>query len=336
MLRSLLLFFFGFVINASSAFSQEAAELTFWNSINDSKDAARYQIYLKKYPKGHYKELAALRIRTFAKKTFEIGSVFKDCEVCPLMVVAPGGSFMMGSPKKEKGRTPSEGPLHKVTIAKPFAVGKYEITFDEWDACVADGGCNGYKPSDSGWSRGKHPVINVSWLDAQAYVEWLNGKVPDSPYKLLSEAEWEYAARAGTQTAYPFGNEPKDLCQHGNSQFGWANRTCDDGYKRTAPVGKYPANAFGLHDMLGNVFEWVEDCNHADYTGAPKDGSVWVADCNDADDGEFLSYVFGRGKIKRGSSWAMPAIRTRSAWRGFTPPENRGTDTGFRISRTLD
>ncbi len=125
-------------------------------------------------------------------KTYNPGDTFKDCDVCPQMVVIPAGSFMMGSPSDEEGRDEDEGPQHRVTIRKPLAVGKYEVMFREWDACVADGGCDGYRPRDGLWGRGDRPVINVSWDDAQAYLRWLSRK-SGAEYRLLSEAEWEYA-----------------------------------------------------------------------------------------------------------------------------------------------
>ena len=184
------------------------------------------------------------------------------------MIVVPAGSFMMGSPSTEKGRYDNEGPQHLVTFARPFAVSKFEVTFDEWDTCVAYGDC-AQGISDSGWGRGQRPVINVNFDDAQRYVAWLS-RMTGKPYRLLSEAEYEYAARAGTQTAYPWGDE-----------IGNRNANCDgcgsqwDG-KQTAPVGSFPPNQFGLHDMIGNVFEWTEDCFHNNYERAPADGSAWT------------------------------------------------------------
>ena len=129
---------------------------------------------------------------------------FRDCNVCPLMMVLPAGTFMMGSPPNEAMRSGDEGPLHEVSIAKRLAVGRFEVTFDEWEACQADGGCGQYKPSDDGWGVGRRPVVNISWADAKAYATWLSKKT-GKEYRLPSEAEWEYAARAGTTTPFSTG-----------------------------------------------------------------------------------------------------------------------------------
>ena len=191
------------------------------------------------------------------------GRVSRDCpDVCPEMVVLPAGEFMMGSNEYD-----SEKPPRKVTISRPFAVGKFEVTFSEWEACVADGGCT-HRPADQhGWGRGRRPVINVSWHDAKEYVGWLSRKTGKS-YRLLSEAEWEFAARAGTTTRYAFGDRiTKSQAQF--SEGSWSSTG------KTVEVGSFPANRFGLHDLHGNVWEWVEDAWHPNYHGAPVDGSAW-------------------------------------------------------------
>src|SRR5689334_11194399 len=216
------------------------------------------------------------------EKALKPKDTFKECANCPEMMVVPAGSFMMGSPKGEPGRSADEGPQHTVTIARPFAVGRFSVTFEEWDACAADGGCNQmevlaglgkvirpYKPSDEGWGRGRRPVINVSWDDAKAYVAWLSRKT-GKPYRLLSGSEYEYATRAGTQTAYPWG----DAIGTNNANCHACGSQWDA--KQTAPVGSFAANGFGLYDMVGNVREWTEDCYHDTYSGAPTDGSAWI------------------------------------------------------------
>ncbi len=260
------------------------------------------------------------------------GRVFRDCPECPEMVVVPAGSFMMGSPSSEEGRDDDEGPQHRVTIPAPFAVGKYEVTFAEWDACVAAGGCNGYRPDDQGWGRGRRPVINVSWDDAKAYVRWLSRKTGER-YRLLSEAEWEYAARAGTRTSRYWGDDVGAQCDHANGydrtakaefDYDWEPEPapCRDGSIHAARVGSYGENGFGLSDMLGNVWEWVEDCWHDSYAGAPTAGSAWVSggDCEK--------------RVLRGGSWLNPWV-LRSAGRNEASTEVRGDLVGFRVSRTL-
>jgi WD40 repeat protein len=203
---------------------------------------------------------------------------FRDLPDAPEMVVIPPGRFLLGSPEDEEGRDDDEGPQHEVTIGYAFAVGKFPVTFDEWDACVADGGCNGYRPDDQGWGRGNRPVINVSWNDAQAYVAWLSQKTGHA-YRLLSEAEWEYAARAGTTTRFSFGNTITAAQASHNHDDKCTCEACVEVLlpEKTAPVGSFPPNAFGLHDMHGSVWEWVEDPWHAHYAGAPADGSAWTA-----------------------------------------------------------
>ena len=240
----------------------------------------------------------------------QAGREFRDCAGCPEMVVVPSGSFMMGSPDSEEGRYDDEGPRHRVSISQPFAVGKYEVTFAEWDACVSDGGCGGYQPDDEGWGRGLRPVINVSWNDAKEYVRWLSGRT-GHVYRLLSESEWEYAARAGTTGKYHFGSR----ITSGQANFGFNNG-------RPVPVGRYPANDFGLHDVHGNAWEWVEDCLNGSYAGAPTDGSAWTA-------GEC------QFRVLRGGSWNFEPWYLRSAVRDGGTVGIRNDGGGFRIARTL-
>ncbi|MDE0274019.1 MAG: formylglycine-generating enzyme family protein [Gammaproteobacteria bacterium] len=189
------------------------------------------------------------------------GSRFRDCNVCPEMVVVPAGEFLMGSSSGEVGRQGNEGPQHRVRIPQPFAVGVFEVTFTEWDACQRDAGCVGFG-GDEGWGRGEHPAINVSWNDAQAYARWLSEKT-GTVYRLLSESEWEYAARAGTTTPYHFGQSMSEQLAN-----------CCQDYGMTLPGGAFPANGFGLHDIHGNVQEWVQDCWNDNYREAPTDASV--------------------------------------------------------------
>ena len=240
---------------------------------------------------GYLTRDQADRLIAAGRKVFPPGKVFRDCPECPEMAVVPAGSFRMGSPGDEEGRYDDEGPVHGVTIPAPFAVGRYEVTFAEWDACVAAGGCGRYRPGDRGWGRGSRPVINVNWNDAKAYVKWLSAKT-GKEYRLLSESEWEYAARAGSSTRYSWGDDV------GSNRANCAN--CGDSYERTAPVGSFAANGFGLHDMHGNVWEWVEDCWNGSYRGAPKGGSAWLSgDCS--------------GRVLRGGSWSNKPRYLRAA-----------------------
>lgn len=248
------------------------------------------------------------------------GTVFKDCDACPEMVVIPAGSFTMGSPASEPGRYSDEYPQHQVTISRQFAAGKFEVTFDEWDVCVRESGC-GHFPSDSGWVRGRRPVTNVSWDDAKQYVQWLSRKTGRN-YRLLTEAEWEYVARAGTTTAFSFGSTitPQQANYH-TEEFYAGSLVAASSREQPAPVGNYAPNAFGLYDVHGNVWEWTEDCWNANYSGAPTNGSAWIAgDC-------FL-------RVLRGGSWSSGPWALRSAFRSLFIASSRSTDYGFRLART--
>jgi formylglycine-generating enzyme required for sulfatase activity len=250
-----------------------------------------------------------------AERALKSGDSFRECaKDCPEMVVVPAGEFMMGSAADERDHYDNEDPLHRVTIARPLAVSKFEVTFEQWDACVASGACP-HVP-DNNMGRGTQPVINVSWDDAQQYVAWMS-TMTGRPYRLLSEAEWEYAARAGSTTAYSWGDEiGKNNANCSGCGSEWDSR-------RTAPVGSFAPNRFGLYDMHGNVWEWVEDCLHTSYAGAPTDGSAWIAqgDCNQ--------------RVVRGGSWAGYPVGLRSALRFWYSTDDHGTDLGFRVARTL-
>ena len=247
---------------------------------------------------------------------------FTDCEGCPEMVVVPAGTFNMGSNESEEGIRDYEGPVHRVTIPVPFAVGKYEVTFSEWDACVAAGGCGGYRPDDEGWGRGNRPVINVSWEDAQAFVGWLSRETGQD-YRLLTESEWEYAARAGTTGPFHFGSTiSTDQANYdGNSIYGNGRKGVFRG--KTMPVGSFPPNNFGLHDMHGNVWEWVEDCWHKNYLDAPVNGSAWTS-------GNACGV-----RVLRGGSWKNRPRSLRAASRGWNEKWDRNNDDGFRVARIL-
>jgi len=230
---------------------------------------------------------------------------FRDCSVCPEMVVIPAGTFTRGSSAADK--RPAELPQQVVRIESRIAIGRFEVTFDQWDACVREGGCS-HVPDDRNWGRGPHPVIHVSWEDARQYVQWLSRKT-GRDYRLPSETEWEYAARAGTATPYAFG-------EHISPQQ--ANY-----YTRgTIPVGGFAPNRFGLYDMHGNVWEWTEDCWNPDYSHAPRNGaSRRAGDCS--------------RHVVRGGSWDDYPWFLRSAERSSGSATVRLNDLGFRVALTL-
>jgi formylglycine-generating enzyme required for sulfatase activity/serine/threonine protein kinase len=236
----------------------------------------------------------------------------------------PVGRFLMGSPDSEPERGSDEGPQHWVQVPA-FELGRHEVTFAQWDACVEAGGCT-HKPKDEGWGRGQRPVINVSWNDAQEYVRWLSGRTGES-WRLPTEAEWEYAARAGTTTPFSTGHcITSNQANYNGALFAYKGCKAKAGVYvvKTQPVKSYPANPWGLYDMHGNVDEWVEDCWHDSYTGAPTDGSAWTqGSCQH------------QYRVKRGGSWGVHPWSQRSASRDVSVPDNRVNWIGFRVARTL-
>jgi formylglycine-generating enzyme required for sulfatase activity len=231
-------------------------------------------------------------------------------EHCPAMVVIPAGEFMMGSPETEKYRSDAEGPRHKVAFKAPFAVAMHDITFDQYDACVAAGGCED-GAGDLGMGRGRRPVINVTWHNAQEYAKWLSAMTGHT-YRLLTEAEWEYAARAGTTAIYYWGDD-----------IGTGNANCDDcgsqWDNQTAPVGSFKPNAFGLYDMTGNVWQWVEDCYVPNYDKAPNDGRAVTGE-------------EGCSRVVRGGDWFFNHLALRAAYRHWVRLPGV---LGFRVARTI-
>jgi formylglycine-generating enzyme required for sulfatase activity len=284
--------------------------------------------------------------------------VFKDCSNCPAMAKVPPGTFVMGSSAAETTRegldpqyVADERPQHTVTIAKAFALGQYPVTRGEFAEFVRE---TGHDPSGCYvYARGqwvllktrswrnpgyvqsdRHPAVCVSYEDAQRYVQWLSKKTGKS-YRLPTEAEWEYAARAGTTTARFWGDGRDQACEFadvadltGAGALRWNKDNkeqvfqCRDGFAYTAPVGSFRPNAFGLYDMLGNVFQWTEDCYHDSYNGAPSDGSAWTSGACE-------------GRVQRGGSWSNGPRSTRSADRNGSPAAYRNIDIGFRVARTL-
>ena len=239
-----------------------------------------------------------------------IGQTALERELAGEMVSIPAGSFRMGD--LSGAGDDNEKPVRSVSVPA-FRMGKYEVTFAQWDACVADGGCDGYTPDAEGWGRGNRPVINVSWNDTQFFIDWLNMKTGGN-YRLPTEAEWEYAGRAGSTTKYSWGNDI------GSNRANCDNDDCGDSWEYTAPVGSFPANPWGLHDMHGNVWEWVQDCWHDNYEGAPTDGSAWTSgECS--------------RRVIRGGSWHFPARDLRSASRGGGGRTYRSDYVGFRLAQ---
>jgi len=281
---------------------------------------------------------------------------FRDCANCPEMAVIPAGVFVMGTPASqlENVEVPAETQTTVVRIARPFAIGRFEVTRGEFAAFVRDAGYEiraGCRTWDDALGRfaddarrtwldpgrpleptDQHPINCVSWADAQAYVQWLARRT-SQPYRLPSEAEWEYAARAGTTTLRFWGDAPQDGCDFANTydgtardayKLGWPDAGCADGYPDLAPVGQLKPNAHGLHDMIGNVWEWTEDCSTGSYVGRPKDGSAWV-------------WLGGcERRVLRGGGWLTSPDRSRSGFRGDGDANDRADFTGFRVALDLD
>lgn len=284
--------------------------------------------------KGRFASAEA-ELAATAASVRESGATFRDCLDCPKMVIIPFGDFIMGSDAGKGER--DEQPAHPVTIDKNFAIGVYEVTFAEWDACVADGGCE-HRPDDEGWSRGDPkmrallPVINVNWYDAQDYVTWLSEKTGQR-YRLPSEAEWEYAARGGAATRYFWGDQAIG-CKYANGADMTYKRVsdvssqavakCEDGFAYVAPVGSFEPNPFGVHDTAGNVSEWVEDHKSDDYQGVPLDGSVHL------DPGKDYNH-----RVIRGGDWSKRPDSLRSANRLQSERTSQENVNGIRVVRDL-
>ena len=252
---------------------------------------------------------------------------FQECETCPRMVVVPAGKFLMGSPPGEEKRDADEGPEHEVTISRPFAVGKFEVTMREWKACVDGGSCKSNKDlvdfvKDLSNYQMRLPVNSMNFADVKEYLSWLSANTGKA-YRLLSEAEWEYAARAGTRTPFNTGATitTAQANYNGDHTYG-PNGRKGDNRGLAIEVGSFPANAFGLHDMHGNVLEWIEDCWHPTYDKAPSDGSARIQPgC--------------ASRVIRGGSFLQPPHFLRSANRFELAADQAGFGLGFRVARTL-
>ena len=288
------------------------AGLIGWINQTYIKQQVNWFLTMRPYMYAHVRPYV---LTTEAEAVLKPGATFRECDRdCPEMIVVPAGANYIGSKETEAGRYSDESPRHLVTIAKPLAISKFDVTFADWDACVSVGGCS--RADDNGFGRGSRPVINITWEEAQQYVGWF-ARMTGRPYRLLTEAEWEYAARAGTTTAFYWGDEIGIANANCNGECGskWDNQ-------QTSPVGSFAPNAFGLYDMHGNVWQWVEDCYHNSYNGAPTDGSAWLAgDCS--------------RRIRRGGGWSYSARILRAANRGGDSALNRSAFVGFRLARTL-
>ena len=314
------------VRRAQEAARQAQADDAAYAAAQRADTVEGYEEYLQAYPQGRHAAEARQRQQ---QRQWRVGQTFRDALRSggqgPEMVVVPAGSFLMGCVSGRGCRfVVDDEPVHRVTIAQPFAVGQYEVTFGEWDGCMASGGCKGYRPKDEGWGRGRWPVIHVSWEDAQAYVTWLSDQTGQE-YRLLSEAEWEYVARAGTTTPYWWGDEVgrnRANCYGCGSQWEPVFKGIIDIGGQTAPVGSFAANGWGLHDVHGNVGEWIQDCGGRGYADAPSDGRARESeDC------------FRRAL--RGGSWNDHPSWLRSAFRFSYTADIRNNVNGFRIARSL-
>jgi formylglycine-generating enzyme required for sulfatase activity len=250
---------------------------------------------------------------------------FRECNECPVMAVVPAGRTLIGSPNDEPGHTSEEGPQREVAFTQPFAIGRSEVTFEQWFACVAEGGCRAYRPGDYGWGAGSRPVINVSWIDATAYVEWLSRKTGAS-YRLPSEAEWEYAARgcksACPSTAFWFGNTISPEQANYDWRYSYEGSPKMQALRQTIAADSGAANPFGLLHTQDNVREWVQDCWNPTLAGLPSDGSArTTGDCS--------------RRVVRGGSWFDEPQDLRTAKRNWAPQEERRAQIGFRVTRSL-
>lgn len=308
----------------SPASRPDAYELAFWETIRSSENAAEYRAYLDAYPNGRFAALARTREQRYGRKPPAAppaasasaappaapprspAATQRDCDGCPELTLIPAGNFQMGSNELYE----FEKPVHPVTI-RSFYLGTREVTFEEWDACVDQGGCD-HRPNDRGLGRGKRPVTDIHWNDANAYLAWLSLKT-GRRYRLPTESEWEYAARAGSTTSYPWGQTVEK--QRANCLG------CNDQPHRQAiPGGQFPANGFGLQDMAGNAAEWVADCWSENYRAAPHDGSAYTAPgC--------------RERVLRGGSFNNDPRYLRSAARFKYEADVRFYTNGFRVAR---
>ena len=259
----------------------------------------------------------------------EVGLKFRDCEDCPVMVILPRGVARIGAAEREPRAHPDEYPSREVSFPERFAMGVYEVTFDQWEACASDGFCRTHAhPFDEDWGGGNRPVVNVSYddiTDRYGFIAWLNSKVPGTPYRLPSEAEWEYAARAGTDTWFQTGEIITDADANFRASIPYAGSDTGVYRRETLPAGSFAPNGFRLHDMFGNAMEWTADCWHPDHDGAPLTpqarGDEGEGDCTK--------------RVLRGGSWFSEPNELRAAFRARYDNDLRIRKAGFRVVRDL-
>lgn len=340
-------------------------DMLVWNGIQNSENPIDYQVFIAQFPESELVPFAEARIQTLEEQQvalstpaptsrgddlgrvaygLELGKSFRHCPTCPEMMPIATGRFAMGSRLSEDGRDEAEGPRFQVTLRAPFAIGRYEVTRGQFAEFVDQTGYNyGYGctiydgrvrawDEDHNWrdpayeQTDDHPVVCVNWDDAVAYATWLSRTTGEN-YRLPTEAEWEYAARGGTETSRFWGDDPADACSYANVYdltsakkhgFAYPPHECEDGFAETAPVGSFAPNGYGLYDMIGNAREWTQDCWHPTYNGAPSNGTPWISgECQE--------------RVRRGGTWHHPVSYARSAYRGKTGPKGRVFLIGFRV-----
>jgi formylglycine-generating enzyme required for sulfatase activity len=344
--------------SASTVATASSAEEIAWDVVKDTREIDALRRFVARFPRGIRTADAETRIAVLEQDaaaaqpaqaarpsaitparmpvpvkllspadetSLKPSDAFKECETCPEMITVPAGNFVMGSPAAERAREPAEGPQQQVVFSNKFAVGRSAVTFEEWNACVAEGGCNAYRPGDYGWGGGKRPVINVSWSDAQAYVKWLSDKT-GAQYRLLSEAEREYVTRgcsaACPSTPFWFGVEISPTRANYDWRFSYEGSAKAQRAGRTVMTDASEPNPFGLLHVHGNVREWVEDCWNPNLSGLPRDGAPrTTGDCS--------------SHVVRGGSWADEPKDLRSAKRSWEVANERRAQIGFRVARTL-
>ncbi len=311
------------VLERKAALERAAQDEAAWRSAVQRDRLDGYEAYLRAHPQGRF---LAEALAAVERLTLKPGKRFRDCDGCPEMMVIEPGRFSQGAQDETPLARSNERPQHEVRLPRPFAMAIHEVSFDEWDRCVADGACRA-QPVDNGWGRGDRPVILVNWVDAQAYTAWLSRKT-GAVYELPTESQWEYVARAG-QTGPWVGGDAASVCANGNiagseTGFDWRLDACADPFSvGTAPVGYFPANAMGIHDMVGNVAEWTRDCMNLSYLDAPADGSAWERGlCS--------------SRVTRGGSWFSGGQEIRLSARFPLRSGERNDFTGFRVVRAVD